>query len=148
MRLWRAGRKGLGLEPKDCAHCGQTFQPTHVTGLYCSARCKDGAYYYRHRGMRAGYLRAYYRAHREAWHDRDECPGCGEPKDVRAKLCRMCYDAQRTCRAGWCETYPTPHHHCLCGWPIAPEKTACHICIAEQVRLERKRLISEEDLAA
>ena len=33
-------RKRKVIPPKNCRHCGETFQPKRSDGLYCSDRCK------------------------------------------------------------------------------------------------------------
>ena len=86
--------------------------------------------------------------------------GCGRLKSKDSPHCRVCggklnranripgikanpYCPNNADGSAVCETQH-PHHHCDCGWPIRLDQTVCHICIAEQSRLEFKRWPTEE----
>lgn len=42
LRQWERG--GIKQDATNCAHCGKTFDPFNVKGMYCSGRCKVKAW--------------------------------------------------------------------------------------------------------
>ena len=89
-----------------------------------------------HREQRREYHRQYHLKHRqkrlESFRHRQLL--------LTAKLNTFCPNAGIS--RDQCETW-APHKHCECGWPIHPEALVCHICIAEQARLEFKTFRSD-----
>ena len=142
---------------RSCIVDGKPLSGRQV--LYCSQKCTDTAYLQR-RGSRPQH--GEYLARRARGYYHDFCPQCGHAK---TKVSKRCNDCERNFPSGLsrvernrlavqrhsakshgpinpncpnhavCET-AAPHRHCDCGWPISPTTVVCHICIAEQTRVE------------
>lgn len=147
-----------------CLVCGCLLEGKQK--LYCSKSCAEKAFRQR-RGP--GHRHAEYVKRREREYYHDLCR-CGNRKNKVSRVCLQCergrlrrhrvaqqkYIARKRREQRFiqpinplcpnlqpCET-AVPHAHCECGWPIPPDATVCHICIAEQKRLEFKIWPREE----
>lgn len=72
--------RGLVLPVRDCATCGEQFQPTHETSLYCSDACSQKA-----KTRRKGERRAEIRSNRRCAH----CDEFFTPKSALGKYCSV-----------------------------------------------------------
>ena len=110
------GGKTSDPRAKRCAKCWAEFQ-------HKNARVKTTADH-----------RAYMRGYMTEWRQLDP-----QVKLERLRLKELKAQQRREskpCRFRGCQFYGTEHRHCECGFEIRLTESFCHVCLAEQARVE------------